>query len=123
MELLIAIGAAASVTARVLLRICIPPPCRVPAADAEQRLAPTVRHVPRLPPPRVERIVGSRPRVEFVVSLRERSQLPDAVYIAWMKVPPRVAWELAQQISNHVAQFEEECGRFMPNPLDEEELS
>ena len=61
--------------------------------------------------------------LEFAVSLREGAQLPDAVYVAWMKVPPRVAWELAQQISNHVAQFEEEYGRFTPRPPDEEELS
>ena len=61
--------------------------------------------------------------LEFAVSLREGLHLPDAVYVAWMKVPPRVAWELAQQISNHVAQFEEEYGRFTPRPPDEEELS
>ncbi len=57
------------------------------------------------------------------MSLRDGSQLPDAVYVAWMKVPPQVAWELAQQISDHVAQFEEEYGRFTPRPPDEEELS
>ena len=61
--------------------------------------------------------------LEFAVSLREGSHLPDAVYVAWMKVPPRVAWELAQQISNHVAQFEEEYGRFTPRSPDEEEPS
>ena len=61
--------------------------------------------------------------LEFAVSLRERQQSPNAVCVAWMKVPPQVAWELAQQISNHVAQFEEEYGRFTPCPPDEEELS
>ena len=61
--------------------------------------------------------------LEFAVSLRERQQSPNAVYVAWMKVPPQVAWELAQQISNHVAQFEEEYGRFTPRSPDEEELS
>ena len=61
--------------------------------------------------------------LEFAVSLREKQQSPNAVYVAWMKVPPQVAWELAQQISGHVAQFEEEYGRFTPHPPDEEELS
>ena len=61
--------------------------------------------------------------LEFAVSLRARQRSPNAVYVAWMKVPPRVAWELAQQISDHVAQFEEEYGRFTPRPPDEEELS
>ena len=64
--------------------------------------------------------------LEFAVSLRERQQsqnVPDAVCVAWMKVPPQVAWELARQISDHVAQFEEEYGRFTPNPPDAEELS
>ena len=61
--------------------------------------------------------------LEFAVSLRARQRSPNAVYVAWMKVPPQVAWELAQQISDHVAQFEEEYGRFTPRPPDEEELS
>ena len=46
--------------------------------------------------------------MEFAVSLPAMPETPDAVYVAWMKVPPEVAWELAQQISGHVAQFEEE---------------
>ena len=50
------------------------------------------------------------------MSLREQQQSPNAVYVAWMKVPPQVAWDLAQQISNHVAQFEEEYGSFTPRP-------
>ena len=57
------------------------------------------------------------------MSLREQRQSPNAVYVAWMKVPRQVAWDLAQQISNHVAQFEEEYGSFTPRPSDEEELS
>ena len=61
--------------------------------------------------------------LEFAVSLRERQQSPNAVCVAWMKVAPQVAWELARQISDHVAQFEEEYGRFTPRPPDEEELS
>ena len=61
--------------------------------------------------------------LEFAVSLREKQQSPNAVYVAWMKVPPQVAWDLAQQISDHVAQFEEEYGRFTPRSPDEEEPS
>ena len=61
--------------------------------------------------------------LEFAVSLREQQQSPNAVYVAWMKVPPQVAWDLAQQISDHVAQFEEEYGSFTPRPPEEEELS
>ena len=61
--------------------------------------------------------------VEFAVSLPAMPETPDAVCVAWMKVPPQVAWELARQISDHVAQFEEEYGRFTSSPPDAEELS
>ena len=32
--------------------------------------------------------------VEFAVSLPAMPETPDAVCVAWMKVPPQAAWEL-----------------------------
>ena len=61
--------------------------------------------------------------VEFAVSLPSGPDMPDAVCVAWMKVPPQVAWNLARLLSDHVAEYEEEYGRFTPRPPDEGELS
>jgi len=47
----------------------------------------------------------------------------DAVCVAWMKVPPQVAWDLARLLSDHVADYESEYGSFTPKPPDEQELS
>ena len=60
--------------------------------------------------------------VEFAVSLPSGPDMPDAVCVAWMKVPPQVAWNLARLLSDHVAEYEEEYGRFTPRPPDEGEL-
>ena len=61
--------------------------------------------------------------VEFAVSLPAMPVTPDAVCVAWMKVPPQVAWELTKLLSEQVAKCEEQYGRFTPHPPDEEELS
>ena len=60
--------------------------------------------------------------LEFAVSLPSRPEMPDAVYVAWMKLPPPVAWDLAKQLSDHVARYEAEYATFTPQPPDEEEL-
>ncbi|MYC53643.1 MAG: DUF3467 domain-containing protein [Gammaproteobacteria bacterium] len=59
--------------------------------------------------------------LEFAVTLPSRPEMPDAVYVAWMKLPPQVAWDLAQHLSDHVAQYEEEFAAFTPRPPDQEE--
>ena len=61
--------------------------------------------------------------VEFAVSLPAMPETPDAVCVAWMKVPPQVAWELTKLLSEQVAKYEEQYGRFTPRPPDEGELS
>ena len=61
--------------------------------------------------------------LEFAVLLRARQRSPDAVCVAWMKVPPQVAWELTKLLSEQVAKYEEQYGRFTPRPPDEGELS
>ena len=61
--------------------------------------------------------------MEFAVSLAPRPDMPDAVYVALVKVPPQVAWKLAQQLSAHVAQHEREYDAFTPRPPEEEEFS
>lgn len=60
--------------------------------------------------------------LEFAVSLPSRPEMPDAVYVAWVKVPPPVAWGLARQLSEHVARYEAEYATFTPRPPDEEEM-
>ena len=60
--------------------------------------------------------------LEFAVSLPSRPEMPDAVYVAWVKVPPSVAWRLAQELSDHVARYEAEYTTFTPRPPDEEEI-
>ena len=61
--------------------------------------------------------------VEFAVSLPAGSGMADAVCVAWMKVPPPVAWDLARLLSDHVADYESEYGSFTPRPPDERESS
>ena len=61
--------------------------------------------------------------VEFAVSLPAGSGMADAVCVAWMKVPPQVAWDLARLLSDHVADYESEYGGFTPRPPDERESS
>ena len=61
--------------------------------------------------------------VEFAVSLPSGPDMPDAVCVAWLKVPPQVAWGLAKLLSDHVTEYEEEYGRFTPTSPDDRELS
>ena len=61
--------------------------------------------------------------VEFAVSLPVMPETPEAVCVAWMKVPPQVAWELTKLLSEQVAKYEEQYGRFTPRPPDERDLS
>ena len=98
------------------------------------------RHAARLAPARVLRVLGDQLggqyanlvhvwhtalefTVEFAVSLPSGPDMPDAVCVAWMKVPPQVAWDRARLLSDDVAEYEEEYGRFTPRPPDEGELS
>lgn len=48
--------------------------------------------------------------------------MPDAVYVAWVKVPPSVAWRLAQELSDHVDQYDQEYTALTPRPPDDEEM-
>ncbi len=43
-----------------------------------------------------------------------------AAQVARLKLPPQIAWRLAQIISHHVAEYEETYGAFTPTAPDEE---
>ena len=63
---------------------------------------------------------GYEVTAEFAVSLPlgGGSDPLHAVQVARVKMPPRVAWDLARQLSNQVALWEENFGRFTPDPMD-----
>ena len=62
-------------------------------------------------------------RIGFAVSLPSDAEAPEAICVALIKLPPPVAWNLAQQLSEHVAAHEEQYDAFTPRPPAEEELS
>ncbi len=54
--------------------------------------------------------------LEFAVSLPSGPEQIEATQVARLKLPPQIAWRLAQIISHHVAAYEETCGAFTPAP-------
>lgn len=58
--------------------------------------------------------------LEFAVSLPSGPDPIEATQVARLKLPPQVAWSLAQIISHHVAAYEETYGAFTPTSPDPE---